>query len=1069
MRKISCIVFILTMLVSYSQGEANIWYFGYNAGLDFNSGTPVALTDGQLYTEEGCATISNAQGELLFYTDGITVYNRHHQIMVNGMGLLGHSSSAQSATVVPKPGSSNLYYIFTTDNEHDPNGFRYSVVDMSLDNGNGAITADEKNILIYTPTIENLGITKHANGIDYWIITHGWDGNNFITYLLTSSGLSNAPVITNIGLPVTGSGFKAAGTIKVSPSGSKVAFTSVSDFAQLFDFDNSTGTLSNEITLILESGELYGAAFSPDESVLYISNSINKIHQFDLNASDIPNSRVFIFNSSGHYPGQMQIGKDNKIYVAFLNRTYLAVINNPNVVGIDCDFVLNGVSLNGRTSRTGLPSFNQSFFFTPSIQLSSACEGESTDFTFSTNQTVLSAVWNFGDGAISSEISPTHTYSTAGNYTVSVTVTTPFGTGTNTREITIFPKPVLLSNTIYLKQCDDDNDGFSLFNLSEANQLVVNSTTGLTFTYFETLSEAESNTNPITNFINYENQTVSTDTVFMRIENENGCHRIATLNLIVSTTLIPSSFQRTFTVCDDNLSGSDTDGIATFDFSSVTSEVEALFPSGQLLDITYYRNIEDALAEQNAITDISNYTNIGYPNSQNIYIRVDSQLDNECLGLGHHITLNVEALPVIQNLHFKECDDDYDGIFGFDITDLENDILNGLTNITLSYWDENSNPLPSPLPNPFYTTSQTIKVRATNNTILACFYESEIIFTVDNLPEVFSIPNHLTTVCDDETNPSEQDGLYAFDTSAFQSTITGNQTGLIVNYYDEAGNTLPSPLPNPFVSGTQTIQVEVINSLNIDCKVYTTIPLIVNPVPNIDLFGSELICSDNPSFTREINAGLFNENTINSHSYKWFLNGSSIPSANNYSLSVNTEGIYNVEVSNNSGCISTRTITVTASNIATIENIDIRDLSNQNSVTVFVLGLGDYQYSLDNAMYQTSNVFENLNPGIYTVYVKDANGCGIATENIGVLGIPKFFTPNGDLHNDTWNIKGFFSDSKAIVSIYDRYGKLLKQFNPVKEGWDGTYNGQSMLSTDYWYSVQLENGKILKGHFSLIR
>src|SRR5690554_6495488 len=109
MRNIFFMLFILSMSVSYSQGEANIWYFGYNAGLDFNSGTPVALTDGELYTNEGCATISNSQGELLFYTDGVTVYNRHHQVMQNGTGLLGHSSSAQSATVVPKPGYADLY------------------------------------------------------------------------------------------------------------------------------------------------------------------------------------------------------------------------------------------------------------------------------------------------------------------------------------------------------------------------------------------------------------------------------------------------------------------------------------------------------------------------------------------------------------------------------------------------------------------------------------------------------------------------------------------------------------------------------------------------------------------------------------------------------------------------------------------------------------------------------------------------------------------------------------------------------------------------------------------------
>ena len=152
-------VIVLTLIVNftYSQGEANIWYFGQNAGLDFNSGSPVALTNGQLNTLEGCATISTSSGELIFYTDGVTVFNKNHTIMVNGTGLLGHSSSTQSATIVPKPGSSNMFYIFTTDNEHDPDGFRYSIVDMSLDSGNGAITVD-KNILVYTPTTESLGV-----------------------------------------------------------------------------------------------------------------------------------------------------------------------------------------------------------------------------------------------------------------------------------------------------------------------------------------------------------------------------------------------------------------------------------------------------------------------------------------------------------------------------------------------------------------------------------------------------------------------------------------------------------------------------------------------------------------------------------------------------------------------------------------------------------------------------------------------------------------------------------------------------------------------------------------------
>ena len=365
----------MSMLVSHAQGEANIWYFGQNAGLDFNSGAPVALTNGQLVTDEGCATISNSSGQLLFYTDGVTVYNKNHTIMVNGTGLLGHSSSMQSATIVPKPGSSNLYYIFTTDAETLPNGFRYSVVDLNLDGGNGAVTT-VKNILVYTPTSESLGITKHANGIDFWVVTHEWNNNNFNAHLLTASGLSSVPVTTSIGLPISGgSGFEAAGSLKLSPSGSKLAITSVSDFAQLYDFDANTGVLSNVVTLTTEAGELSGIAFSPDESLLYISNSFGKIHQFNLNVADIPNSIITIYNGGWIPPiGQMQVGPDNKIYVAVNNRTKLGVINNPNILGLGCNFILDGIDLSGRLSTLGLPSFNQSFF-APSIRFQNSCVG----------------------------------------------------------------------------------------------------------------------------------------------------------------------------------------------------------------------------------------------------------------------------------------------------------------------------------------------------------------------------------------------------------------------------------------------------------------------------------------------------------------------------------------------------------------------------------------------------------------------------------------------------------------------------------------------------------------------
>jgi len=1058
------------MLVSHAQGEANIWYFGQNAGMDFNSGSPVALTNGQLVTDEGCATISNSSGQLLFYTDGITVYNENHVVMINGNGLMGHPSSTQSATIIQKPGSNNLYYIFTTDNEHDPNGFRYSIVDINLDGGNGAVTTD-KNVLVYTPTIENLGITKHGNGQDYWIITHGWNSNNFIAYQLTSTGLNLTPVVTTIGQVITGSptDYVAAGTIKISPSGSKLAFTSVSDIAQLFNFDNLTGILSNGTTLSSEGGDLYGAAFSPDESLLYISNTFGTIHQFNLNATDIPNSEFTIYN--GDILGQMQVGPDNKIYVAFGSSFYLGVINNPNLYGASCNFQRNGFYLDGKKSKLGLPSFNQSFFFIPAIQLSNVCINQNTTFQFTTNQTVTSANWNFGDGTTSSAIQPNHAYTNAGNYTVSVTIVTPYGTGSNTRNITIYPQPTLLNNTISLKQCDDNNDGFSSFNLNESIPLLVSNPTGLTFSFHETLTEAQGGTNPIINPTAYTNQIVSNDVIYVRVENSNGCYKTAQLSIQVSTTLIPASFQLVYNECDDNLSGTNTDGIATFNFSNATSQIQALYPTGQLLNITYYKNLVDALAEQNVITNISNYSNIGYPNSQNIYVRVDSQINNECLGLGHHITLKVDRIPIVQPQIVRHCDDDQDGSFGFDTSNLQTTLLNGLTNVTVSYTDQMGNPVI--ITNPFVSNTQTINVKVKNTFGKQCDYNSTIQFIVDDLPQAFAIPISLTTVCDDETNPALQNGSYPFDTSTFQSTILGSQTGMIVYYYDANNNPLSSPLPNPFITTQQNILVEVINPNNSSCIASMIIPFVINPVANINLYGNELICSDNPNFTKFINAGLIDISTINNYTYTWFLNNNLIPNENQYTLTVNTEGIYTVEVKNTQGCTRTRTITVTASNQAFIDSVIVNDLVGENSIMVLLsaTSLGNYVYSLDNINYQVSNEFSNVMPGIYTVYVKDLKGCGITPKEVSMLGIPKYFTPNGDGYNDYWNIDGVNQNfySKSIIQIYDRYGKLLKQFNSLGHGWDGNYNDQPMPSEDYWFTINLEDGRNIKGHFTLKR
>ena len=242
-------------------------------------------------------------------------------------------------------------------------------------------------------------------------------------------------------------------------------------------------------------------------------------------------------------------------------------------------------------------------------------------------------------------------------------------------DLIVHPLPIVTS-PVTLKQCDDDTDGYSAFNLTEADDEISANAANENFTYYLTLAEAISRTNPIPNPTTFVNRTVNADIVWASIESQFGCTRETEIQLFVSTTGIPPSYHRDFYQCDDfldengddNANNDKRDGIATFDFSSVDDEVRAIFPPGQAIIITYYRNEDDALAEQNAIQDISNYRNIGYPNSQDIYIRVDSELNNDCLGFGDHVTLTVEELPFANPVTIeRQCDDDDDGMYPFDI------------------------------------------------------------------------------------------------------------------------------------------------------------------------------------------------------------------------------------------------------------------------------------------------------------------------------------------------------------------------------------------------------------------
>lgn len=1071
-KKLFFVIFLLVSQWLLAQKEANIWYFGEHAGLDFNSGNPVALTNGQLATEEGCATISNKDGQLLFYTDGSTVWNRNHNIMLNGTGLKGHYSSTNSAIIVPKPDAPNIYYIFTIDAQAGDNGLQYSEVDMSLDGGMGGVTSSKNNFL-FAPTTEQITAIKNPVKNAYWVVSHKWENNEFLAYEVTSSGVNTTPVISALGGTVNGN---FLGVMKISPNGRKLAMaTKANTRLALCDFNPVTGQVSNYMNLQIIA---YGLEFSPNSKLLYACDiyGARVLSQFNLesnNETDIYNSRVIISNGvTSHLFGAMQLASDGKIYVSRNGKEYMDVINNPNGVGLSCDYELEAVYLEGRLSKLGLPPFIQSFFKLESILVSNTCYGDHT--TFELQDVVDAVVWDFGDPAsgvnnTSTDFEPTHIFSSSGTYEVTLTASIGAESVTESVFVTIKGLPNI-NGQVTLKQCDNDLDGFSMFNLNEVIPKITGNAMHETITFFESQLNAETNNNSIMNVTAYINKTVSSDTVWARVENGDGCFRVSQVDLIVTTTQIPDTYVRDFYVCDE-----DSDGISIFDFSSVNQEILNMFPSGQQLVIAYYRNEADALSETNAIVDITNYSNNDYPHSQQVYVRVDSELDNDCLGLGAHINLFVEPKPMANPVTIdRQCDDDSDGMFPFDVSQIESKVLNGqlLTDVSVSYFDENNNLLPSPLPNPFLTSCQTITIRVTNNNVGdgSCYAETVLEFIVDAQPVANSVPNQIA--CDDGMDDS--DGIHDFDTASIESIVLNGQTGMEVHYFTESGMELPSPLPNPFATPSQTIEVRVINPMNTVCYATTSFDFIVNPLPEFSIETPQIVCSSDPTFTVVLDP--LEENPMEVFDYEWrYENGSVL--SNDPTLTVSIPGTYFITLTktDGTGCSRTREIFVNASELATItqEDITVIDISNNNSITINTtnLGQGDYEFSLDSEFsnYQDAPFFENVKPGIHVLYVRDKKGCGISALKISVIGYPKYFTPNGDGFNDYWNIKGVDGQFQpnTNIFIYDRYGKLLRQFIATSIGWDGTFNGRLLPSDDYWFSVTLEDGRLFKGHFAL--
>tara|TARA_B110000046_G_scaffold65515_1_gene73022 strand:- start:7703 stop:10024 length:2322 start_codon:yes stop_codon:yes gene_type:complete len=453
--------------------------------------------------------------------------------------------------------------------------------------------------------------------------------------------------------------------------------------------------------------------------------------------------------------------------------------------------------------------------------------------------------------------------------------------------------------------------------------------------------------------------------------------------------------------------------------------------------------------------------------SEGLY-SVEVVLDNGCISYGS-IQIEYSPLPIAFDTSLVQCDDDglLDGFTTFNLTEINETLINNIPNRDTKFYTSLT---------AAQNSTDEINGSGFNNTTNPQTVYVQLIDTNTNCFDIAALTLSVSTTtgtdtvlksCDSDGN---EDGFFNFTLSdADADVLSGLPAIFTLSYYETYQEALLeiNPLPANYTNTSAYSQILFARIENgNDCHGINQVELEVKDLPQLVTEQQQQYCLNSFPSTITLEGGIIG-GLPNSFSYDWST-GETTPQ-----IEINTPGVYTVSVSNSDGCSKLRTITVIPSNIATFDSIAIVDGVENNTVTIFVSGEGNYEYALDSEFsnFQDSNLFIGVKPGFHTVYVRDKNDCGTIQKNIAVIGFPKFFTPNGDGYNDTWHVYGINTPNQvnSEVYIFDRFGKLIIKLNPLGAGWDGTYNGDNTPSSDYWFYTKLQNNKIFRGHFSLRR
>ncbi len=626
-----------------------------------------------------------------------------------------------------------------------------------------------------------------------------------------------------------------------------------------------------------------------------------------------------------------------------------------------------------------------------------------------------------------------------------------------------------------LTECDvigDQNDGMTNFDLESNTAAILGTQSNTVVTYHNSEEDASLGNGALTSpYFSAQNN----ETIYARIENTlTECFTVETFTLITDPGP-PISTPTPFIQCDNDNDGDDTNGFVSFLLSDKDTEIlNGLNPSD--FTLTYHESQADADAGTGVIDKTTPYINTSNP--QTIFVRAQDNSSQLC-STTVNFELQVNSLPEANAASLTQCDEynnPTDGITLFNLNEAINQITGGNSDRTVAFFEDlaAANAASPAITNTdnYQNTSvnQQLFVRVTDD-INNCFR----ITTLDLLVSVTSASDASLSVCDDD---GTEDGFREFDLAQANAQVLFgiSSPNLSVVYYETIEdalseiNTITTYINTTSgTQGTDVVYARVEDNFN-QCFGINQVALFVNPIPDIEEQEDFVLCQNENVL---INSGLQQGSDPNDFDYLWSTGETT------ETINVTQEGVYDVTVTNQiTGCSKNRIVNVELSGSAIIINpIEINDAANNNNVSINVTGPGDYEYAIafngsNIRTYQDSPTFTNVPPGFHTVYVRDKNGCQPETiQDISVVGFPKYFTPNGDGFHETWNVSGISAQvlGSSIIYIFDRNGKLLKQLIPSGNGWDGTYSGTLMPSSEYWYRVELSDGRIRKGSFSLIR